>query len=63
MYNRIQNVLHTRDNQYGYKSNISTEMCIFSFKEIVKFYHKQISPVYACYLDFKSAFDKTSYYK
>lgn len=48
---------------FGYKNKISTEICIFSFKEIVNYYHKQRSPVYACYLDVKSAFDEASYYK
>ena len=59
----MQNRLSSRDNQFGYKRKTSTDKCIFSFKEIVNHYHSLNTPVYACFIDVKSAFDRLSHWK
>ena len=43
--------LITHDHQFGFKSKHSTDMCIFMVKSIVKYYTRQNSPVYTCFLD------------
>ena len=63
IYNRIHERFETEDNQFGYKRSISTEMCIMTLKETVRSYLKQNSPVFACYIDVKGAFDRVSYFK
>ena len=47
------------DNLFGYKNALSTDLCIFSFKEIVQYYHSMSSNVYACFLD---VFDRVNHY-
>ena len=38
-------------------------MCIFAFKEIVSHYKRLNSPIYICFIDVKSAFDRVSHWK
>ena len=58
---RIPEVLEvyqsTHDHQFGFKGKHSTDMCIFTVKSIVKYYTRQNSPVYTCFLDESKAFD------
>ena len=61
--NRIENNLSTEYNQFGFKKHHSTDMCIWSFKEIVTYYQNLNSSVFACFIDIKSAFDKVNYVK
>ena len=35
IYNRISSLLATLDNQFGFKKNIGTEMCVFSLKQYI----------------------------
>ena len=55
--------LYTSDNQYGFKQNHSTDLCIMTLKEIVRYYRSLNSPIFICFLDIKSAFDRVSYWK
>ena len=63
IYTRMNQQLKCNYNQFGYKPKTSTEMCILSLKETINYYHKKNTPVFACYLDVKSAFDKISHWK
>ena len=54
----LEMYLITHDHQYGFKSKHSTDMCIFTVKSIVKYYTRQNSPVYTCFLDASKAFDR-----
>ena len=58
---KCEDLLSTTDNQFGFKSNHSTDICIFSLKEIVNYYNVQGSPVFLCYLDIRKAFDRVKY--
>ena len=49
--NRYGSTLISYDNQFGFKKNLSTDMCIFSFKQIVHFYVSKSSPVYVYFID------------
>ena len=54
--------LITYDHQFGFKSKHSTDMCIFTVKSIVKYYTRQNSPVYTCFLDASKAFDRINHW-
>ena len=36
-------------------------MCVYALKEVINYYRKLSSPVFVCFLDLKSAFDRVSY--
>ena len=36
-------------------------MCVYALKEVINYYRKLNSPVFVCFLDLKSAFDRVSY--
>lgn len=59
---RYSTLLKTTDNQFGFKSKHSTDMCVFSLKYIVEYYKSQNSPVYLCFLDLSKAFDKVNHW-
>ena len=60
---RTSNFLHTEDNQFGFKPKHSTELCIFAIKEVIQYYNQLNTPVFVCFIDIKSAFDRISYWK
>ena len=62
MLTRLHEYMYTTDNQFGFKSGHSTELCIYALKEIIDFYRNLNSPVFLCFLDIKSAFDRVSYW-
>ena len=55
--------LHTSDNQFGFKPKHSTDLCIYTLKETIHSYLRLNTPVYLCFVDIKSAFDRVSYWK
>ena len=46
---RYKHLLHTTDNQFGFKEQSSTEMCIFTLKHVIDYYTNFNSPVYVCF--------------
>jgi hypothetical protein len=59
---RYDDILYTEDNQFGYKVGLGTDMCIFTFKEIVSYYHSLSTNVYACFIDASKAFDRVNHW-
>ena len=59
--NRYQDLLQTTANQFGFKKNLSTDMCVFTLKHIVDFYSSHSSPVYICFMDASKAFDRINH--
>ena len=59
----LEMYLITHDHQFGFKSKHSTDMCIFTVKSIIKYYTRQNSPVYTCFLDASKAFDRINHWK
>ena len=53
----IEFYLCTSDNQFGFKSKHSTDLCIYTLKSIIQYYKDHNSPVYSCFLDASKAFD------
>ena len=54
--------LNTHDHQFGFKSQHATDMCIFTVKSVIKYYTKQNSSVFTCFLDAAKAFDRVSHW-
>lgn len=59
---RYNNLLNTAENQFGYKKGLGTDMCIFTFKEIVNYYRSLSSNVYICFMDAAKAFDRVNHW-
>ena len=49
-------------HQFGFKNEHSTELCIYALKEVINYYRNLNSPVFLCFVDIKSAFDRVSYW-
>ena len=60
--NRYKDHFNTTDNQFGFKPSLSTDMCIYSLKQITEYYVTHGSPVYICFLDASKAFDKINHW-
>ena len=58
---KCEEKLHTVENQFGFKQNHSTDLCIFALKEITNYYNCQGSPVFICFLDIRKAFDRVNF--
>ena len=54
--------LDTDDHQFGFKSQHATDMCIFTVKSVIKYYTKQNSSVFTCFLHAAKAFDRVSHW-
>ena len=61
--NRYESILISCDNQFGFKKNLSMDMCIFSFKQIVHYYGHKSRPVYVCFIDASKEFERVNHYK
>ena len=60
---RLDEKLYTCDNQFGFKRKHSTDMAVFTFKQIINYYISLQSPVYICFLDASKAFDRINHEK
>ena len=60
--NKYLHLLNTTDNQYGFKEKHSTDLCIFTLKEIIEHYNRRSSPVYVCFIDASKAFDRLNHW-
>ena len=58
----LEKYLHTHDQQFGFKSQHATDMCIFTVKSVIKYYTKQNSTVFTCFPDAAKAFDRVSHW-
>ena len=51
------------DNQFGFQSNSSTIMCTWSVIEVINWFTSRGTPIYACLLDYRKAFDLVNHVK
>ena len=58
---RLSLYLLTTSHQFGFKSNHSTDACIYVLKETVDYYITKQSSVYLCFLDATKAFDRVNH--
>ena len=54
--------LNTHDHQFGFKSQHATDMYIFTVKSVIKYYTKQNSFVFTCFLDAAKEFHRVSHW-
>ena len=58
LLDKLQFQLETSSNQFGFKSKHSTDMCVYTLKQITEYHNQGYSPVYIYYLDALKAFDR-----
>ena len=59
---QYEECLSTTCNQFGFKKGLSTDLCAFSFKQVIDYYNSKGSPVFICYLDASKAFDRINFW-
>ena len=57
---RLEEYLWTNDNQFGFKSGHSTDLCIYALTEFIEYFKIRSTSVYVAFLDASKAFDKIS---
>ena len=60
LYDRLMTRTGVSDNQFGFKRSNSTDQCILALKKTVNYYHWMNTPVFACFIEIKSAFDRVN---
>ena len=60
---KIYIYLATCTNQFGYKRKSGTDLCLYTFKQIIECYTSSDSNVYCCFLDASRAYDRVSHKK
>ena len=60
---RVGDLICTTDNQFGFKSKHSTDMCIYALKEAVEKYRGQGSTMLVGFIDASKAFDRVNHHK
>ena len=54
----LDEFLHTPDNQFGFKKQHGTDLCVFALKEVIRYYQKRGSPVFVAFLDASKALNR-----
>ena len=54
---KVETQLITSDNQFEFKREHSTDLCIITVKSVIEYYNLHNSPVYTCFLDASKAYD------
>ena len=54
----IEAHLVTGDNQFGFKREHGTDLCIYTVKSGIKYYNLHNSPVHTCFLDASKAYNR-----
>ena len=54
--------LSTSDNQFGFKSLHSTDLYIYTLKELIEYYKTRGTTVYVTFLDASKAFDRIDHW-
>uniref|UniRef100_A0A8C6LZR9 Reverse transcriptase domain-containing protein n=1 Tax=Nothobranchius furzeri TaxID=105023 RepID=A0A8C6LZR9_NOTFU len=57
LLSRLKDFIYSTDNQFGFKSKLSTDLCIFALKEIIRKFQRGKSSVLLSFIDASKAFD------
>ena len=57
---RFYGHLHSTHNQFGFKSEHGTELCVFAFNELLRYYVEHGSGMHIAFLDASKAFDRVN---
>lgn len=61
LLDRVSGYISSLDNQFGFKPNHGTDMCIYALKEIVNLYKSKNSTILMCFIDASKAFDRVNH--
>ena len=61
LLSHIEDTLYTTHNQFGFKKKLSTDMAIFTLKQVISYYSEHSSPIFICFLDASKAFDRINH--
>ena len=53
----LEEYLWTNDNQLGFKSGYSTDLCIYALSELIKYFQSRSTSVYVAFIDASKAFN------
>ena len=59
--NRIEDVMLTNANQFGFKKGHGTDQCIYVLKEVIQLYKSLNTCISVCFLDASKAFDRVNH--
>ena len=59
---RLEEYIWTTDNQIGFKSGHSTDLCIYALSELIEYFKSRSTSVYIAFLDASKDFDKISHW-
>ena len=62
LLDRCEEYLWTSGNQFGFKANHSTEMCIYALHKFIDYYRSRSTNVYVTFLDASKAFDRINHW-
>ena len=57
LLHRCEQYLESSDSQFGFKAKHSTDLCVYTLKEVINHYRSHSSHVFLCFVDAKKAFD------
>ena len=60
---RIEHLLMTNANQFGFKKHHGTDQCVYILKEAINLYKSLNSCISICFLDASKAFDRVCHHK
>ena len=63
LLSKIEHLILTSDNQFGFKKKTGTDMCLYVLKEMTSSYKRANSSTFMCFLDASKAFDKVNHRK
>ena len=61
--NRVEHLLITNQNQFGFKKHHGTDQCVYVLKEAISLYKSLNSCISICFLDASKAFDRVCHSK
>ena len=59
---RLEEYLWMTDNQFGFKSDYSTDLCVYALTEFIEYFKRRSTSVYVAFLDASKAFDKINHW-
>ena len=59
---RLEEYLWTTDNQFGFKTGHSTDLCVYALTEFIEYFKRWSTSVYVAFLDAGKAFDKINHW-
>ena len=62
LLSKLESVFETSDYQFGFKSHHSTDLCIYTLREIVEYYKSHSTSFYICFMDASKAFDRVNHW-